>query len=91
MSKIEYINATDARKQLFDLIEEAQKSPLPIHLTVRGVPKAVIVSQDEYESWVATLETLSDPELMKGIEEGNRDIDSSNVVSLDDLKQELKH
>ncbi len=89
MSNGRYVNVTDARKKLFDIVEETQTNPLPVHLTVRGVPAAVIVSQEEYESWMATLETLSDPELMEGIEEATEDVKAGRVISLDQMKHEL--
>lgn len=49
----------------------------------------VTISSDEYESMKATLEVLSDPELMKQIEESRKDAKAGRVRKLDDVKKEL--
>ena len=87
--KTTYINATDAREKFFDLIEDSQKQIQPVHITVRGVPKAVIMSQEDYEGWTATLETLSDKSLIADIVDGLQDIKKGHLVSLSTLKGRL--
>ena len=32
------------------------------------------MSKDDYDGWLATIETLSDPELMEAIRQGDEDI-----------------
>jgi len=42
------------------------------------------------ESLIATIEVLSDPEEMREIAEGLRDIEAGRTISLEKLKKELK-
>ena len=66
--------ATKLRKNLFKLIEQVEKPGNTITITVDGEPKIIMMSVEDYEGWVETLEIMSDKELMKGIEEGMKDL-----------------
>ena len=44
---------------------------------------AVIVSSEEYESLIETLDILSDTDTMAAIDEAERDLAAGNVVNLD--------
>lgn len=68
-----YITATAARKNFFSLIETANKSGKPISITHGGIPKAVLMSQDEFDGLIETLEIMSDPQLMKDIRDSMKD------------------
>ncbi len=62
--------ASEARKNIFKIIGEAQKSGAYYTITEKGRPKVVIMSADEFESWQETLEVIRDfPNLKKDIEE----------------------
>ncbi|MFH0795582.1 MAG: type II toxin-antitoxin system Phd/YefM family antitoxin [Candidatus Omnitrophota bacterium] len=89
MASQNYINATEARNNFFGLLEKVKRSPFPINITVKGVPEAVIMSKEEFDGWIATLETLSDPELMKSIREGDEDIKAGRYCDLDEIIEEL--
>jgi len=84
-----YIPASKARNDFFNLLEKVKKGPYPIHITVKGVPEAVIMSEDEYEGWMATIETLSDPELMDGIKEAEEDMKAGRYYPWEEVKKEL--
>lgn len=84
-----YIAATEARNNFFKLLERVKKNPYPINITVKGIPEAVIISTEEYESWMATIETLSDPELMKSIKESEEDLKAGRYRSWEEVKKEL--
>ena len=60
-------------------------------LQVHGEHKAawVTISTDEYESLLATLETLSDPKAMEKIRQGERERLEGKLKSLDQIKKEL--
>jgi len=67
------IPITEARRKIFDIAEEVQKPGVYYFLTDKGRPKAVIMSIDEFESWVETLEVMQDfPDLKKDIEEARK-------------------
>lgn len=68
------LSITEARKRIFEIIDEVQKPDTHYTLTENGRPKAVILSVEEFESLWETIETLEDiPDLAKDIEEYKRD------------------
>lgn len=83
------VSATNARNSLYDLIDKVSTSGKPVAITNRGETKAVLISPEELASWEATLDVMSDPELVKGIKEGEADIKAGRVVDWEDVKREL--
>lgn len=83
------IPITEARKRIFDIVEEVQRPGVYYVLTEKGRPKAVIMSVEEFESWVETLEVMQDfPDLKKDLEETKKAIKTGEYkkwVSLDQL------
>lgn len=80
---------TQARKDLFHLCQEVQAPSSYITLTLQGQPKVVMMSSEEFDSIMETMEILSDPETLRNIREAERDIDEGHYVTLDQLKKEL--
>lgn len=80
---------SEARKKIFQIAEEVQKPATYYTLTENGKPKAVIMSVEEFESWVETLEVMEEfPNLKKDIEETDRAFKSGeykNWITLEDL------
>ena len=58
-------------------------------VTKRGKPVAVILSVEDYESLMETLDILADPEAMKGIREGLEDIRKGRTHSWEEVKRRL--
>lgn len=80
------ISITEARKRIFDIAEEVQKPGVYFTLTEKGRAKAVVMSAEEYESWIETMEVMRMfPDLSKDIEEAERDIKKGNYITLDEL------
>ena len=80
---------TKARENLTKMVTNAQKNLDEYIITVNGSPAAVLISADEYDSWKETNEIVSDPQLMKNIQEGEKDIQKGNIYDLEDVKNEL--
>ena len=75
------LNATEARSNLYNLIDETSKTHQPIVITgKRG--NAVLLSEDDWNSINETLFLLSIPGMRESIREGMG-------TSLDDCDQEL--
>ena len=69
------LSVTDARKQLFKIINEVSKQKSYYTITEKGKPKVVILSSEEFDSWREAMEikmTFSD--IKKDIKETNDDI-----------------
>jgi len=77
---------SEARKKIFDIAEDVQKPNIYYTLTDKGRPKAVILSADEFESWVETLEVMYDfPDLEKDIKQAEKEYKRGDYITLDDL------
>lgn len=84
-----YITATEARNNFFNLLAKVKKSPYPINITVKGVPEVVVMSKEEYDGWMATIETLSDKELVESIKESDRNFKEGKYQTWQEVKNEL--
>ena len=83
------IPISEARKNIFKIAEEVQKPSVYYTLTEKGRPKAVILSAEEFESWLETMEIMSNPRLMKEIETADVDFQKGNYMAFEEfLKQE---
>ena len=84
------LSISEARKRIFEIAEEVQKPNTHFTLTENGRPKAVIISVEEFESLVETIEVLRDfPDLQKDIEEVERDIASGAYKNYPTLEEIL--
>lgn len=83
------VSATTARANLYDLIDEVAASGKSIGITKKGETKAVLVNPEELRAWEVTVETLSDPELMAAIKEGDKDMKAGRYIALEDVEKEL--
>ncbi|MCK4804411.1 MAG: type II toxin-antitoxin system Phd/YefM family antitoxin [Spirochaetes bacterium] len=63
------MNATNARKNLYRLIEELSKSHEPIHISSRK-GSAVLIAEEDWKSIQETLYLLSIPGMRESIKEG---------------------
>lgn len=83
------VSATTAREKLYDLIEEVARSGKKIGITNKGETKAILVNPEEIDALIATIETLSDPELMTAIKRGEKDIKAGRYYNWEEVKKEL--
>lgn len=84
------VTATEARKNLFELIAVAGKPGAFVMISHAGTPKVVMMSLEEFEGWQETLEIMSDPELAKDIKKELRDVKKGKSVPWEKVKKELK-
>jgi prevent-host-death family protein len=84
-----YITATQARKNFFKLMELLRHSGITVMVTHQDKPPVVMMSAEEWEGWMETLDILSDPKLVKGIKKAEKEIERGDVVSWKDVKSEL--
>lgn len=81
---------TKAREDLTTLVENANKRLDEYVITVNGMPAAVLISAAEYESWKETNDIMSDPELLKAIKQGEKEIREGKGIPWEDVKKELE-
>ncbi len=64
------LSISEARKRIFEIADEVQKPGVYYVLTEKGRPKAVMLSYEEYDSIIETLEVMQEmPELDKDLQE----------------------
>lgn len=84
-----FLSMTQARKDLFHLCEEVQTPSTYITLTLQGQPKVVMMSREEFDSLMETMEILSDPQALQNIREAEADFEKGNFVSWKEAKKQL--
>lgn len=81
---------TEARNNLLNLIRSARNMLERVIITKNGKPEAVLISFDEYESWLETLEISRDTKLMKEIAEAKADVKAGRLHSYAQIQKILK-
>ena len=85
------ISISEARKRIFEIADEVQQPDTHYVLTENGKPKAVILSAEEFESLIETLEVMEEfPDLEKDIQEVERDIKSGAFENYSTLEELLE-
>ena len=63
----QFVSVTEAKSKLPDLICRLKTRPEVVAITRDGVPAAVLLSMDQFEGLMETLEILSDPKTMRSL------------------------
>jgi len=77
---------TTARQNLPQLVKKAKTEGESFEITVNGRFEAVIMSAEDYEELIETIEVLSDQTILKDIVISEKQIKKGNLVDIDDLK-----
>lgn len=94
-ARILYIRAmtilplTEARNRFAQLIEDVSKTFARFTITRKGKPEAVLMSKEEYDALIDTLEILANKETMKSLRRAKEDIKMGRVRPLKDVVKEL--
>jgi antitoxin YefM len=78
------VTATEARQHLYDLVKQSVKGHMPIKITSKS-GDAVLLSEEDYESLLETLELLSTPGLAESIQEARADIKAGRTKPIDQV------
>jgi prevent-host-death family protein len=84
------IPLSDARARLSELVDEAIRTHERVEITRNGRRAAVLMSADDFDSLQETLDILADPEAMREIEEGRRDVREGRVYTLEEVTAEMR-
>lgn len=87
MAKI--LSFTHARNHLTELLDEVEGHHEHVVITRNGRPAAVVLSQDEYDTLIETLEVLADEELLEDLAASERDLTASHTTPWAEVKKEL--
>ena len=78
------LTATEARQQFYQLLRKSVKGHVPIKITSKN-GDVVILSEEDYEGLLETLELLSVPGMRRSIREAKADIRVGRTKSLKDI------
>ena len=79
------LSLTEVKAKLSELVDEVESRDERIVITRKGRPAAVLVSQDDLDSWQETLEITSDRALMMELRRGIRQIKRGQTVSYEEV------
>lgn len=79
------LGVSEARQNLTDLVDRVRRLHSRYVITVNGRADAVILSHDEFESWLETLDVLSDREELDSIHRGLSEIANGDTVSYEEI------
>jgi antitoxin YefM len=80
---------TEARSRLTELLDEVNKRHEHVVITRNGRPAGVVLSTEEYEALMETLEVLEDDEALEALRESEEDVRAGRLHSLDEVRREL--
>ena len=86
---INTVSLKNLRPELPAVIDRVDKKLDRFVITKRGRPVAVMLSVDDYESLMETLDILADPEAMDGLRKGEEDLRKGRKRSWQDVKKSL--
>lgn len=72
---------TEVKRELLPLIKKIQRLQESIAITRNGRPAAVLLSMDEYEGLLETIEILSDPGTLKLLRKSKKELDRGKLVT----------
>ncbi len=81
---------SDARPNLYDMMEEVRKYLRRFIITHHGKPQAVLMPVEDLESWEETLDILSNKKLMADIRQAEKDRKVGRVYSLEEVEKRLR-
>ncbi|MFW6194964.1 MAG: type II toxin-antitoxin system Phd/YefM family antitoxin [Chloroflexota bacterium] len=83
------ITMADARRELTRLPERLEAHPATVAVTRRGKPVLAIMTWEDYEAILETLEVLSDEEAVRQLRQSAQEIKDGQTVSWEDARAGL--
>lgn len=80
----------EVRAQLSRLVDEAQRTHQRVEVTKNGRRAAVLLSADDFDSLIETLEILGDAQTMAEIRASERAAARGEVYSLAEVEAEMR-
>lgn len=88
MNSTTTLPVTEARKNIFKIIEDVQRPSRYYTFTEKGRPRAILMSFQEFESWLETLEVMEDfPNIKSDIEDARKEMERGELVSFEEFAQ----
>ncbi len=89
LRETEELNMVDARRDLTKLPERLEARPATVAVTRRGRPVLAIMTWDDYETILETLEVLSDDEAIEQLQQSIQEVKEGKAISWEEAKSRL--
>ncbi len=76
---------TEAKAKLSKILEDVRSTHEIYRILKSGEIVAVLLSHEEYEELLETLDVLSDPQLMRQLRSSSRDVEAGELLSHEDV------
>jgi antitoxin YefM len=76
-----FVSVTEAKNRLLDLIRGLKSRPEIVAITRDGVPAAVLLSIDQFEGLMETIEILSDRQAMRSLRRSLKQAEAGQWVT----------
>lgn len=83
------LGISQVRAKLPQLVDEVDQKLGQLFITKNGRAKAVLISADEFESWIETIASYEDKETMKRNKE-LKSLKRKDLLTLEELKAKLQ-
>lgn len=80
-----YISVRELRKNMANVIKDVKAHYERYVVSKRGKPEAVLMSMDDYEGWLETLEIMSDKEAMEDIRQAEKDLREGRFYTYEEV------
>ena len=87
MTKV--IALSEAKARLSEIMKEVSETRNTVTITKGGSPAGVLLSAEEYDSLIETLEILSDPQLMDALRQAEKESGKGKFLTHDEVWGEL--
>jgi antitoxin YefM len=79
------ISLKEARSRFSAIVDKVDRLSQRYVVAKNGIPKAVVMSAEEFESWVETLELMSNPKAIKALEQGLKESKAGKFKSFKEV------
>lgn len=74
------ITVTEAKRRFLELVDDIEHMRNCVTITKNGIPTTVMLSLDDYESLLETLEILANPKIMASLKKSRSQIKKRNLL-----------
>lgn len=89
IAKQDTFTVSEARKNLYDLVDAVDNQLRSFLIIHNGQPAAVLMPIDEVESWQETLEIMSNKKLVRDIKQSEKEIKAGKTIPLEKAEKML--
>ncbi|MBF0252588.1 MAG: type II toxin-antitoxin system Phd/YefM family antitoxin [Candidatus Omnitrophica bacterium] len=84
------LTVTEAKAHFLEIVRKADTTMENFLLSKNGRPVAVLMSYDEYESWIETLNIITDEDVFNDIVEAKKQINKGQFFSFEEVFEKGK-